>query len=207
MSTPRWVFSSFWSNTTWPSCPALPIHPITSWVTSFCVPIWKGPHREMLCQCGRGETKNDRNAKKPQKGQVQKLFWALTAVTQWLESPLITKRVADSIPSHSTCLDCGFILGPGTGMCEPQTRCMQIPRLARTETTNRCFSPSLFLSVPSSLSLSLSKKANKNVLKWWGWKNTVLSSGKNVLIGVLYLLESQIKSTNQIHSTLKVPEV
>ena len=41
LPTPRWVLSSFWPKMAWTQCPALPIHPISPWVTFLLFPQMK----------------------------------------------------------------------------------------------------------------------------------------------------------------------
>ena len=52
-----WVFSSFWPKTARPLCSALPIHPISLWVTIFlfvCVPGWKN-QRDLIPHVLKGK--------------------------------------------------------------------------------------------------------------------------------------------------------
>ena len=83
LTTPHWVFNSFWLQTAWPLYPTLPIHLILPQM-SFCLfvyfPGWKTsshPQRETFCWCGKCETKNSRSSKRHQNQQAQKRFWAV----------------------------------------------------------------------------------------------------------------------------------
>ena len=58
LPTPCWVFSIFWSKTSWPSCPNLFIHPILSqWHFLFSWMKKKSLQWKTFFWCGRGKTK------------------------------------------------------------------------------------------------------------------------------------------------------
>ena len=74
LSTPCWVFGSFWPTVPWPLCPTLSIHQILPQVT-FCVSlIEKSPQREMFCWCERDERKMAEALSMHQNRKVHKLF-------------------------------------------------------------------------------------------------------------------------------------
>ena len=87
----------------------------------------------------------------------------LGQVAQWLDCHPVHQKVAGLIPGQGTYIDCRFVLGGDT---------------IGWKATNRCFSPSLSLLTPSTLS-----KINKQIL---GLKRNLDSSqdggiGRNTL--------------------------
>ena len=75
LPTLHWVFISSWPKA---SCPTLPIHTISPWVT-FTFPGWKKSSKGSVFliqkRWNNNNNKNSRSTKRHQNQQVQQLFW------------------------------------------------------------------------------------------------------------------------------------
>ena len=90
LPTPSRVFICFWPKLAWPPCPpSLFTHSCPEWLF-FLSPVEKVPQREMFCPCGVSGTNkqtnknNSRSTKRHQNWRVQKLFWAVGKMSQWV---------------------------------------------------------------------------------------------------------------------------
>ena len=75
--------------------------------------------------------------------RTKKVSWTVTGVAQLVGRHPAKQKVAGSVPSQGTGLDCGF--GPQVGAYEKQ--------LIHVSLSHRCLSPSLSSSLPLSFSV------------------------------------------------------